>query len=111
MLYCSNYILFYIYMKEFNQQVYSVVLEFGEIDNVEVKLQVSLKVLLNYEDLFFSGDVIYFVFIFIVFWQVYNDDILVSFCEINYNFEFFYLMSLMFSFMGVDMFLVVGFEY
>jgi len=107
----SNYILPYTYMKEPNQQAYSAASEFGEIDNAEAKLQVSLKVPLNYEDLFFSGDAIYFAFTLTAFWQVYNDDISAPFRETNYNPEFFYLTPLTSSFTGADTFLAVGLEH
>lgn len=107
----SNYILPYSYIKEPNQEPYKIPTSIGEMDNAEAKLQISLKVPLNYEDLFVSGDAIYFAFTMTAFWQVYNHDISAPFRETNYNPEFFYLLPLTSDPLGADTFLTVGIEH
>lgn len=92
-----NYILPYSYNNNPNQQAYSANGETAPIDNAEAKLQISVKVPLNYGDLLASNDGIYFGFTLKSFWQVYNHDISAPFRETNYRPEVFYQAPLPFK--------------
>ena len=92
-----NYILPYSYNNNPNQQAYSAGGESAPIDNAEAKLQISVKVPLNYGDLFTTSDGIYFGFTLKSFWQVYNHEISAPFRETNYRPEVFYQAPLPFK--------------
>lgn len=85
-----NYILPYSYNNNPNQQAYSANGETAPIDNQEAKLQISVKVPLNYGDLLTNNDGLYFGFTLKSFWQVYNHEISAPFRETNYRPEVFY---------------------
>ncbi len=61
------------------------------IEDHEAKYQLSIKVPLNYDDMFFEGDSLYFGMTIQSWWQLYADGISKPFRETNYQPEFFYL--------------------
>lgn len=60
------------------------------IQHKEAKLQISFKVPLNENDLFFPNDGVYLGFTMKSFWQVYNKELSAPFRETNYRPEIFY---------------------
>lgn len=60
------------------------------VDKAEVKMQISLKIPLTKEKLFFDNDSVYFGFTFKSFWQMYNTPASSPFRETNYRPEVFY---------------------
>lgn len=64
------------------------------LDDVEAKFQLSVKIPLTAEDLYVEGDALYFAFTLEAWWQVYSDNISKPFRETNYRPEIFYLMPL-----------------
>lgn len=107
----SNYILPYTYVETPNQEPYTQVFDGEKIDNAEAKLQISLKVPLNENDLMVRGDAVYFGFTLKAFWQVYNHNISAPFRETNYRPEIFYLMPITSNLVDADTALAVGFEH
>lgn len=90
-----NFIMPATYVDEPNQAPYKSSQDLypgitDPIQHGEVKMQMSLKVPLTYNDIFFSSDALYFGFTLKSFWQVYNHEISAPFRETNYNPEFFY---------------------
>jgi len=87
-----NYILPVITTNAGNKTVYS---EFNgyedNLEDVEAKFQISLKVPLNHESIFIEGDGLYFGFTLQAWWQIYADNISKPFRETNYQPELFYL--------------------
>lgn len=107
----SNYILPYSYIKNPNQEPYGLAYSGEKIDHAEAKLQISLKVPLNSEDLFLSGDGIYFAFTLKAFWQLYNRDISSPFRETNYRPEIYYITPVKSFFRNSDSAVAFGFEH
>lgn len=107
----ANYILPYTYVDEPNQEPYGLAYDGERIDNAEAKLQISLKVPLNENDLLVVNDAIYFGFTLKAFWQVYNHDISAPFRETNYRPEIYYLMPITSNLVDADTALAIGFEH
>ncbi|RLU00727.1 phospholipase A [Ketobacter sp.] len=107
----ANYILPYTYAKDPNQEPYDEVYTDEELDNAEAKLQISLKVPLNQDDLLVANDAVYFAFTLKAFWQVYNHDISAPFRETNYRPEIYYLMPITSNLVEADTALAFGFEH
>ncbi|AUM12583.1 phospholipase A [Ketobacter alkanivorans] len=107
----ANYILPYTYVDDPNQDQYNNLYPGDPIDNAEAKLQISLKVPLNEDDLLVYGDAIYFGFTLKAFWQVYNHDISAPFRETNYRPEIFYLMPITSNLDDADTALAFGLEH
>ncbi|HAU16709.1 MAG: phospholipase [Pseudomonadales bacterium] len=107
----ANYILPYSYVDEPNQDPYSLEYPGERIDNAEAKLQISLKVPINQDDLLVQNDAIYFAFTLKAFWQVYNHEISAPFRETNYRPELFYLMPITSNLVDADTALAVGIEH
>lgn len=87
-----NYVLPALTTNRINTQPYQAFT--GILENsseVEAKFQLSLKVPLNYEDMLFTGDGLYFAFTVEAWWQLYSEDISKPFRETNYRPEIFYL--------------------
>ena len=89
-----NYFMPITYMDEPNEEPY---LQAGEpaqnLDNAEIKFQLSLKVSLL-DSLLAENDQVYFGFTLLSFWQAYNSQLSAPFRETNYEPEFFYVMPL-----------------
>lgn len=107
----SNYILPYTYVKNPNQAPYESEFSGAPMKNEEVKLQISLKVPLNSEDLFVPNDGIYFAFTLKAFWQLYNHSISAPFRETNYRPELFYFSPLPSFSEDSDSAMMIGFEH
>ena len=107
----ANYILPYTYVDEPNQSSYDAVYPGERIDNAEAKLQISLKVPINQDDLLVANDAIYFAFTLKAFWQVYNHDISAPFRETNYRPEIYYLMPITSNLVEADTALAFGLEH
>lgn len=107
----ANYILPYSYVDEPNQAAYSEQFPDEPVDNAEAKMQISLKVPINQDDLLVQDDAIYFAFTLKAFWQVYNHEISAPFRETNYRPELYYLMPITSNLVDADTALAFGFEH
>lgn len=81
------------------------------LENVEAKFQLSLKIPLLEEHLFIEGDALYFGFTLSALWQVYSDNISKPFRETNYQPELFYVAPLGWHPFGGNTGFLVGFEH
>ena len=88
--YLQNYILPYTYNAHPNQEAYRSEGNVDSIESEEVKLQISLRVPLTYNDVLVESDGFYFAFTMKSFWQAYNTAISAPFRETNYRPEIFY---------------------
>lgn len=90
----QNYILPFTHNDSPNQAPLEKQGTYSGIDNPlqhkEAKLQISFKVPLNEDDIFFPNDGVYFGFTMKSFWQVYNTKLSAPFRETNYRPEIFY---------------------
>ncbi|CAM4373684.1 phospholipase A [Vibrio agarivorans] len=87
-----NYILPYTKTDSINRAAYDSRPDWQEnFDDQEAKIQLSIKVPLNYGDLFAPDDALYFGFTAQSWWQIYSDDISAPFRETNYQPELFYV--------------------
>lgn len=107
----ANYILPFTYNRYPNSSVYQGISQFEDMDREEAKLQVSLKVPLNENDVLLKGDGLYFAVTLKAFWQVYNHAISAPFRETNYRPEIFYFFPLRVHEYKADTALAVGFEH
>lgn len=106
----QNYILPYTYNKNLNP-IYNLTGDQSLLDKQEAKFQLSVKVPLADNDLFFNNDSLDFGFTVKSFWQVYNDEISAPFRETNYNPEIFYTVPTEFKPGGADTVVRVGAEH
>ena len=81
------------------------------IEHAESKLQISFKVPLWYQDLFFANDGVYFGFTMKSYWQVFNEPLSKPFRETNYRPEVFYQTPIPVSAWDGAFFTRVGFEH
>lgn len=81
------------------------------IEDHEAKYQLSLKVPLNFDDMFTKGDALYFGITVQSWWQLYSENISKPFRETNYQPEIFYITGLNWQPMGLNTGLVVGIEH
>ena len=90
----QNYILPFTHNDSPNQGPLEAQGTYGDINNPlqhkEAKLQISFKVPLNEDDIFFPNDGVYLGFTMKSFWQVYNQKLSAPFRETNYRPEVFY---------------------
>jgi len=107
-----NYMLPVLTTDHINRSAYE---DFGtwseNIEDIEAKFQISLKVPLNNEDLFVEGDGLFFGFTLKSWWQIYSDNISKPFRETNYQPEVFYLAPLDWHPMGGNTGIIVGLEH
>lgn len=106
-----NYFLPYTYASGLSEEPYGGVFEGEELKNQEAKLQISMKVPLNYGDLLFKNDAVYFAFTMKALWQVYNRSISAPFRETNYRPELFYMVTLPDQWKDADSALAIGIEH
>ncbi|WP_278405725.1 phospholipase A [Pseudoalteromonas ruthenica] len=91
-----NYILPVTYMKHPNEEPFGDISALGDtdtgenLDNVEIKYQLSLKVPL-YDNFSDEDQAVYFGFTLQSYWQYYNKDISAPFRETNYEPEIFWI--------------------
>lgn len=86
-----NYILPLSYVDNINNDAYKGTKFEGENKKSEAKFQISFKVPINYNDMIFQDDALYFAFTLQSWWQVYAEDISRPFRETNYRPELFYI--------------------
>jgi len=109
-----SYILPATYTNNFNQQPYEFFeqLDFAEnLESVEAKYQISLKVPLLTDSLFVEGDALYFGMTIQAWWQLYSDEISKPFRETNYQPEIFYITPLPWKPNGGNMGFEIGLEH
>lgn len=107
-----NYILPAITTNGINRSAYADTANLAEnLEDVEAKFQLSLKVPLNSEPIFVEGDGIYAGFTLQAWWQIYASDISKPFRETNYQPELFYLTPLPWQFFAGSTGLILGIEH
>lgn len=110
-----NYILPVSLSDSINRDVYAEQFpDSGWAENIEdheAKYQLSIKVPLNYDDLFVEGDGLFFAMTLQSWWQVYSENISKPFRETNYQPEVFYLMGLDWQPFGGNTGFMVGAEH
>lgn len=109
-----SYILPVTYTNNFNREAYEFFdqLDFAEnMESVEAKYQISLKVPLLTDSLFVEGDGLYFGMTVQAWWQLYSDEISKPFRETNYQPEIFYIAPLPWKPNGGNMGFEVSFEH
>jgi phospholipase A1 len=111
----QNYILAATHNDSPNQEPYGAQGSYEGIDSPlqhkEAKLQISFKVPLNEEDIFFPNDGIYLGFTMKSFWQVYNKELSAPFRETNYRPEVFYQAPISSQMLGGAWIGRIGFEH
>ena len=88
-----NYILPITYSDNINYNAYEGTDWSEGLEHAEAEFQISFKVPLNYSDLMFEGDSLFFGITLKSFWQVYASDISRPFRETNYRPELFYVTA------------------
>ena len=107
-----NYILPLTFTDNVNRDAYSGIDNWSEnIESVEAKFQLSLKVPLNHASLFLEDDAVYFGLTIQSWWQVYSDNISKPFRETNYKPELFYMAPLDWHPFGGNTGFVLGLEH
>jgi phospholipase A1 len=107
-----NYILPSLTTNAINKGVYSNFDGYEDnLENVEAKFQLSLKVPLNYNSMLIEGDGLYFGFTLQAWWQIYAENISKPFRETNYQPELFYLAPLDWHPFGGNTGFTVGIEH
>ncbi|MDP0562545.1 MAG: phospholipase A [Candidatus Endonucleobacter sp. (ex Gigantidas childressi)] len=90
----QNYLLPFSYNSHPNQEPWLKQKSYpevtGPVQNTEAKFQISLKIPMTHDDLFFKNDGIYVALTLKSFWQVYNSTLSAPFRETNYRPEVFY---------------------
>ncbi|MDV5046862.1 phospholipase A [Vibrio diabolicus] len=85
-----NYILPFTYSDRVNKRAYADTKYGDELRKEEAEFQISFKVPMNYDDLLFDGDGLFFGMTLKSFWQVYTGAASRPFRETNYRPELFY---------------------
>ena len=107
-----NYILPTLTTNAINKGAYSSYDGYeNNLENVEAKFQLSLKVPLNYNSMLIEGDGLYFGFTIQAWWQIYAENISKPFRETNYQPELFYLAPLQWHPFGGNTGFAVGIEH
>lgn len=107
-----NYILPAYMTTQINKSAYSGFDGYQDnLEDIETKFQLSLKVPLNKESLLMENDRLYLGFTMQAWWQVYADNISKPFRESNYQPEIFYLAPLDWHPFGGNTGFVLGFEH
>ncbi|XOV80546.1 MAG: phospholipase A [Aestuariibacter sp.] len=108
----QNYILPVYLTNRINSGAYTDIAEFGNnLDDIEAKFQLSLKVPLLKDHLLIEGDELYFGFTLSALWQVYSEQISKPFRETNYQPEIFYVAPLGWHPFGGNTGFTVGIEH
>lgn len=108
-----NYILPALTTNAINKEAYADVGNGFEenLEDVEAKFQISLKVPLNTDSLFIEGDGVYLGFTLEAWWQIYSSNISKPFRETNYQPEVFYFAPLNWQPFGGNTGFMVGVEH
>ncbi|EPE2648675.1 phospholipase A [Vibrio fluvialis] len=85
-----NYILPIVYTDSINRKAYEDTGWADGLRKAESEFQISFKVPLNYTDLLFEDDALFFGFTLRSYWQVYSESISRPFRETDYQPELFY---------------------
>jgi len=107
-----NYILPALTTSRINKAAYTSFEGYeGNLQDIEAKFQLSIKVPLNRNSLFIDGDGLYFAFTIQAWWQIYAQNISKPFRETNYQPEFFYLAPTLWHPFGGNTGIVLGIEH
>lgn len=107
-----NYFLPAITTNAINKAVYNSFDGYeSNLEDIEAKFQLSLKVPMNSESIFIEGDGIYLGFTLQSWWQVYASNISKPFRESNYQPEVFYIAPLTWQPFGGNTGFVLGLEH
>ncbi|MFC3094847.1 phospholipase A [Alteromonas sediminis] len=107
-----NYFLPAISTTEINRTVYEGVNGIADnLEDLEAKYQLSLKVPLNASSILIDGDGLYAGFTLQAWWQIYADDISKPFRETNYQPELFYFAPVGWQPFGGNTSVMVGIEH
>ena len=107
-----NYILPITFTDSLYKYPYEQVEQWSEnLSDIEAKFQLSIKVPLNYNDIFIRGDSLYFGMTLESWWQVYADNISKPFRETNYQPEIFYVAPLNWHPFGSNTGFLIGAEH
>jgi phospholipase A1 len=107
-----NYILPASITNAINKQAYRGYSNWAEnLEDVEAKFQLSIKVPLLTESLLVKGDQLFFGFTIESWWQLYSENISKPFRETNYQPEFFYMAPINFHPFGGNSAIIVGAEH
>jgi phospholipase A1 len=107
-----NYILPVMTTNAINKDAYATFDGYEEnLEDIEAKFQLSIKVPLNHESLLIEGDGLYFGFTIKAWWQIYAENISKPFRETNYQPEIFYLAPLDWHPFGGNTGFAVGIEH
>lgn len=108
----QNYILPVYISDNINREAYQEINNFSpNLEDIEAKFQLSLKVPLLSDHLFIDGDALYFGFTLSALWQVYSDQISKPFRETNYQPEIFYVAPLNWHPFGGNTGFIIGAEH
>jgi phospholipase A1 len=108
----QNYILPITYTDNFNYEPYEAVEAFGDnFENTEAKYQLSIKVPINTESIFFDYDQLYFGMTIVSWWQIYAQNISKPFRETNYQPEIFYITPTKWHPFDGNLYLGLGLEH
>ncbi len=108
----TNYILPITYTDNFNYEPYEAIDAFGDnFDDIESKYQLSIKIPINTESLFFDYDQLYFGMTIVSWWQIYSENISKPFRETNYQPEVFYVAPTKWHPFGGNVSLGIGLEH
>jgi len=107
-----NFYLPFYTTNSINQFAYQTYGGYEEnLEDLESKFQISLKVPLNHKSLFIEGDGIYLGFTLQALWQVYSSNISKPFRETNYQPEIFYAAPLGWQPFQSNTGFILGFEH
>lgn len=107
-----NYILPVSATDAINKQAYKGYSNWSEnLEDVEAKFQLSIKVPLLTDSLLVDGDQLFFGFTIESWWQVYSDKISKPFRETNYQPEFFYMAPIGLHPFGGNSAIMLGLEH
>ncbi len=107
-----NYLLPAITTNRINKEAYSSYNGFEQnLEDIESKFQLSLKVPLNSDSMLIEGDALYIGFTLQAWWQIYAEGISKPFRETNYQPEIFYLAPLDWQPFGGNTSFIVGLEH
>ncbi len=106
-----NYILPVTYTDSVNHEAYEDTGWSDALKHAEAEFQISFKVPLNYNDLMFENDGLFFGFTMRSYWQVYAGSISRPFRETNYQPEVFYFTPTEWTPLGGKTWLGFGLEH
>lgn len=94
-----NYIM-YSYLSSINEEPYEFIGEEDELDNSEIKFQLSLQTKLA-DDLFDKQADLWFSYTQVAYWQLFNSEISAPFRETNYEPEVYVSLLTDYDFLGI----------